>query len=94
MAGKRKRYYSQEIMELKKKYYKGIPEKQRRHFLGLEYLELGKGSQRYLSEVFKCSRDTIIRGKKEVSAKDFKPDYSRQRKPGGGPKKKKNEKKA
>lgn len=80
-------HYSQEVLEYKKKYYQGLPEKARRHFLGQEYLHLGPGSQRYLARVFECSRDTIQKGSREVSAVDFQADYSRQRAAGGGRKK-------
>lgn len=89
MGRPRKEYYSSEVLECKKKYCMNLPEKQRRHFLGQEYLELGKGSQHYLSRVFSCSRVTILKGKKEVSNPNFSPDYSTQRKKGGGAKKKK-----
>ena len=89
MAIKRKSYYSPEIGAIKKNYYEGLPEKQARHFLGQEYLELGAGSQHYLAEVFGCSRQTIKKGVDQVSVPDFKPDYSRQRAEGGGRKKKK-----
>ena len=90
MPRKRKEFYKAEALIYKKKYYKVLPEKQRRHFLGQEYIQLGKDSQRYLSRVFGCSRNTIIKGKEEISNDNFKPDYSRQRKSGGGAKKKKN----
>lgn len=83
-----KQYYSQASLEYKKKYYQMLPEKARRHFLGQEYLHLGSGSQRYLAQVFGCSRDTIQKGSREVSAPDFQADYSRQRVAGGGRKKK------
>lgn len=55
----------------------------------MEYQRLGKGSQRYLARVFGCARQIIVNGGKELQATDFKPDYSRQRKLGGGRKKKK-----
>lgn len=89
MARKRQIYYSPEVEAIKISYYEGLPEKQARHFLGQEYLELGPGSQRYLAQVFGCSRQTIKKGVDEVSAPDFKADYSRQRVEGGGRKKKK-----
>ncbi len=88
MKGTSQPYYSQESLEYKKKYYQVLPEKVRRHFLGQEYLHLGPGSQRYLARVFECSRDTIQKGSREVSAEDFQADYSRQRAEGGGRKKK------
>lgn len=69
-------------------YYQSLPEKARRHYLALEYKKLGRGSQRYLSEVFGCSRKTITKGMKELAASGGKPlDYSFQRKKGGGRKK-------
>jgi hypothetical protein len=70
-------------------YYKNLPEKARRHFLGLECNSLGKGSQVYISKIFGCARDTIIKGVKELSANEKEIDYNRQRKAGGGRKKKK-----
>lgn len=91
MGRSAKHYYSEESLDYKKKYCKVLPEKARRHFLGQEYLHLGPGSQRYLARVFGCSRDTILKGSREVSAPDFQAeDYSRQRVKGGGRKKKRN----
>jgi len=89
MARLFKEFYTPEILVYKQKFYTGLREKERRHFLGQEYLSLGIGSQRYLSRVFECSRDTILKGTKEVSTPDFQPDYSSQRAEGGGRKKKK-----
>lgn len=85
-----KSYYNLEELELKRCYYKSLPEKARRHFLGLEYKNLGRGSQRYLSAIYQCSRHTIIKGVRELETgtKDLL-DYSFQRKQGGGRKKKK-----
>lgn len=83
----------QMFLELKRHflqvYQRNLSEKQMRHFLGQEYLELGKGSQRYIAEVFGCSRQTIKKGAMEVSHPDFQADYTRQRMKGGGRKKKK-----
>ena len=89
MARLFKEFYTPELLAQKQKFYTGLREKERRHFLGQEYLTLGKGSQRYLSRVFGCSRNTIDKGEKEVSAPDFQPDYNIQREEGGGRKKKK-----
>ena len=82
-------YYKPEVKACKQAYFKSLPEKAKRHFLGQEYLELGKGSQSYLSRVFNCARDTIIKGYKEVQTPGFAADYTRQRSCGGGRKKKK-----
>jgi hypothetical protein len=89
MARLFKTFYTPEIQKHKQKFYAGLREKERRHFLGQEYLSLGIGSQRYLSRVFGCSRNTIFKGKKEVSSPGFQPDYSTQREEGAGRKKKK-----
>lgn len=80
-------YYKPEVKSSKQSYYNCLPEKAKRHFLGQEYLELGKGSQSYLSRVFGCARDTIIKGYKEVKVPGFTADYTRQRSSGGGRKK-------
>jgi hypothetical protein len=85
-------YYSPEVSAVKLKYYQGLEEKQQRYFLCQEYRCLGKGSQRYLAMLYKCSRNRITRGCVELaalSAGDVQVDYSRQRKIGGGAKKKK-----
>lgn len=89
MARLYKDFYPPELLLQKQKFYAGLQEKARRHFLGQEYLSLGVGSQRYLSRVFNCSRNTILKGEKEVKSIDFKPDYATQRQEGGGRKKKK-----
>ena len=82
-------YYSSLEISSKLKYYKSLPEKARRHFLALEYQSLGRGSQRYLSSVFGCSRNTITVGSNELAnSRDQVIDYTKQRKPGGGRKKK------
>lgn len=81
-------YYTESLKSQKQKYYKALSEKAKRHFLGQEYLSLGEGSQRYISEVFSCSRQTIRKGVLEVQSPDFNPNYEKQRKKGGGRKKK------
>jgi len=83
------RYANEEMERQKLNYYNSLFEKQRRHFLAFEYLKLGPGSQRYLAKLFGCSRQTIVNGLKELKTSDFKVDYSRQRKVGGGRKKRK-----
>lgn len=84
---KTKTYKTEEIARQKVNYFKSLSEKQRRHFLAHEYLQLGPGSQRYLAKLFGCARQTIANGVKDLESTDFKVDYSRDRKPGGGRKK-------
>ncbi len=86
---KKKEYYESDFVEKQLNYYRSLPEKQRRHFLAMEYERLGVGSKRYLAHVFKCDRKTINRGLKELAASNYAPDSARQRAVGGGRKKKK-----
>lgn len=91
MARIKKIYYSLDFKEKQLFYYSGLPEKQQRHFLAMEYERLGKGSRTYLSEVYQCGRKRIINACKELELLRFsneRPDYTRQRKAGGGAKKK------
>ena len=82
-----KEHYDSDFLEKQLSYYQSIPEKQRRHFLAMEYLRLGVGSQRYLASIFNCSRKTILKGVRELTAKNYEGDYLRQREAGGGRKK-------
>lgn len=86
--GTSKEFYDSVFLEKQLKYYSCLPEKQRRHFLSMEYERLGVGSKRYLSRVFKCDRKTINKGIQELITNDYQCDYSRQRVSGGGRKKK------
>ena len=87
MARLFKEFYTPEVLKAKEAFYTGLGEKARRHFLGQEYSELGVGSQRYLSRVFGCSRNTVLKGYKEVNSPSFSPDYTSQRSAGAGRKK-------
>ena len=86
--GRVKEYYDSAFKEKQLRYYSSLPEKQRRHFLAMEYERLGKGSKRYISRIFGCDRQTIVKGVQELLANNYQSDYSRQRKIGGGRKKK------
>lgn len=91
MGRTKKSYYDEDFKRKQLFYYAGLPEKHQRHFLGMEYERLGKGSRTYLSEVYKCGRKRIINACKELEslrASNKLPDYTRQRKAGGGAKKK------
>ncbi len=82
-------YYESDFLAKQLSYYASLPEKQARHFLALEYERLGVGSQRYLAQVFSCSRKTINKGQRELAEHNYRVDYARQRVAGGGRKKKK-----
>jgi hypothetical protein len=85
----KKEYYEADFIEKQVSYYRSLPEKQKRHFLAMEYQRLGKWSKRYLSRVFGCHRLTINKGLAELADSQSQPDYTRQRAAGGGRKKKK-----
>ena len=86
---KKKEYYDKQVLSSLIKYINNLPEKERRHYIAMEYLRLGRGSQRYLAEIFACARQVIVNGVKELQSDDYEPDYTRQRRKGGGRKKKK-----
>ena len=88
---KKKEYYESDFIEKQLNYYRSLPEKQRRHFLAMEYERLGIGSKRYLARVFKCDRKTINKGLLELSENNYQSDYTRQRVVGGGRKKRSND---
>jgi len=84
---KPKSYYAADFLEKQLSYYASLPEKQRRHFLAMEFERLGVGSQRYIARVFGAARQTIRKGLRELAGNNYETDYSRQREAGGGRKK-------
>ena len=81
--------FKEEGIEILLKHVGSLSEKARRHFLAIQYKRLGRGSQRYIAKIFGCSRITITKGLSELEETDScNIDYSHQRKPGGGRKKK------
>jgi DNA invertase Pin-like site-specific DNA recombinase len=82
-----KSHYAADFLEKQLSYYQSLPEKQRRHFLAMEYERLGEGSKRYLARIFGCHRQTINKGLRELSENNYETDYTRQRVAGGGRKK-------
>ena len=85
----KKEFYDKQILAGLIKYVNNLPEKERRHYIAMEYIRIGRGSQRYLAKTFGCARQIIINGVKELKSEDYWPDYTRQRRKGGGRKKKK-----
>jgi hypothetical protein len=83
----KKTYYEGDFISKQLSFYASLPEKQRRHFLAMEYERLGVGSKRYLARTFGCDRKTINKGLRELAAENYQADYSRQREAGGGRKK-------
>ena len=82
-----KSYYEADVLEKQVNYCRSLSEKQRRHFVAMEYERLGEGSKRYVARIFGCHRQTINKGLQELSGNNYETDYARQRKTGGGRKK-------
>lgn len=75
--------YSKEIAEQMQELYGRLPEKSRRLYAGVEALKLPRGGVSYIAQLFGCSRDTVVRGIKELGeAETLSGNSSRQS--GGG----------
>lgn len=83
--------YSEKISHLMQFHYSSLPEKQRRHYAATEALKLGYGGISCISRILSVKRNTISQGIKDLAELDdsSKNIYARQRKEGGGRKKKK-----
>jgi len=84
-----KAHFSDETIELMRLHYRGLSEKDRRQYAGLEALKIGKGGIGYISSVLRIGKNNVIRGKRELLAIQSGNliGTSRQRLPGGGRKK-------
>ena len=82
--------YSKETEQLILLHYSHLSEKDRRHYAAIEAIKLGRGGATYISKILGVSRTTIIVGKKELKslAQGIQNPVKRQRKAGGGRKKK------
>jgi hypothetical protein len=83
-----KNIYSEEVSQLICDFYNRLPERARRCYAGIESLKLGHGGIVYVSNLLKIDRKTVRRGRKEVQGIMDAISASRQRKAGGGRKKK------
>jgi hypothetical protein len=87
-----KNYYTTEEEVFLLSLYKKYSEKLQRHFLAGERVRLGSRSVAYLCRVYKCSSKRIYAGLAELAEiceGGETIDYGRQRRAGGGAKKKK-----
>ena len=75
--------YSLEIETRMQELYSRLTEKSRRLYAGLEASKLPYGGVSYISRLFGCSRDTIIRGRKELGEEETL-NKNRSRRDGGG----------
>jgi hypothetical protein len=68
-------------------HYSRLSEKDRRQYAALESLKLGRGGTTYISKLLGVDRNTIIKGRKELTSLLPLPPPNKQRKAGGGRKK-------
>jgi hypothetical protein len=82
--------YSEATTKLMQLHYSRLSEKDRRQYAAVEAIKLGHGGVTYISKLLKVDRNTIIEGKKElmVLAQYEQIPEGKQRRPGGGRKKK------
>jgi hypothetical protein len=83
-----KSLYSDDVVQLMCDFFTRLPERARRCYAGLESLKLGHGGITYISEIFQIDRKTVRRGRNELMGLFEPVPGSRQRKAGGGRKKK------
>ena len=83
-----KTIYSEEVLQIIRKFFDNLPERTRRLYAALESLKLGHGGINYISQELNIDRKTIRRGRKELDNFCETVLNSRQRKEGGGRKKK------
>ena len=75
--------YTQETESQMQELYNRLPEKSRRLYAGVEASKLGRGGVSDIARLFNCSRNTILRGIKELGEEEVL-DKDRNRKAGGG----------
>jgi len=75
--------YPQKIEEQMRKFYNSLSEKDKRPYAAIEANKLGYGGDTYISNLFKCHRQVIARGKDELNTEDLE-NKDRIRKVGGG----------
>lgn len=81
--------YSDKTKMLMQLHYSRLSEKDRRHYAAIEAIKLGHGGTTYISKILSVDRNTIIEGKKELTALAAYEQIpaEKQRRPGGGRKK-------
>ena len=83
-----KTIYSEDVLQIIRNFFDNLPERTRRLYAALESRKLGHGGINYISRVLNIDRKTIRRGRKELDNFCETVLGSRQRKDGGGRKKK------
>ncbi len=83
--------YNHQIEELMRLHYNRLSEREKRWYAAVEASKLGWGGTTYISHLLQLSRTTVTVAKKEMQAGLLQPQVptaGRQRKTGGGRKKK------
>lgn len=75
--------YPKEIEAKMQELYNRLNEKDRRLYAGVEASKLPYGGISYIAELFGCSRDTVVKGIKELAKEKTLPQ-NRSRHDGGG----------
>ncbi|WRH68171.1 MAG: hypothetical protein RSE13_07985 [Planktothrix sp. GU0601_MAG3] len=63
-------FYSSLIQEEMKKFYNSLSEKDKRRYAAIEAQKLGWGGISYIIKLLGCTRNTIVRGIKELKELD------------------------
>lgn len=61
---------TKEQEKIMKEFYDSLPEEKKKLYAGVHLVQLGPGSKEYISNLFGCSVETIIQGKKELEEMD------------------------
>ena len=86
------KFYKKEIEELMLNYFQDLNEPQKRQYAAIEVKKLSHGGLIYISRLLSISENTIKRGLKELEIPGYFSQFTngKERKAGGGRKKKKN----
>ena len=81
--------YDTDLENMMISHYHSLGERTKRHYAGLEALKLGFGGKKYISDLFRMSKNTLRKGISELkSGKNIAGELgNRQRAVGGGRKK-------
>jgi hypothetical protein len=67
-----KDFYPEEVEEMMVKFYKALPEKDRRRYAALEALKLGRGGTNYVSRVLRLDKKILIKAKEVQEKRAFR----------------------
>jgi hypothetical protein len=80
--------YSESVLQMMRDHADKLPERLRREYAAIESFKLGYGGIGYVCDALDIDRKTVQRGRKELEGLCDTVSGSRQRKSGGGRKKK------